>query len=125
MMSMVTNFMYPPPPSLFITTMSVISFVSLAYTAFSEIRGKHLQYSKFWNINTSQKVKLSSRTGMLILYTPAFVVGAVSLYLLADNGLRVLLVTAALTIHFLKRVLEKAWLSELIRIVLLLRFYFV
>ncbi|KAF6166018.1 hypothetical protein GIB67_012915 [Kingdonia uniflora] len=112
MMSMVTNFIFPPPPSLFITTMSVISFVSLANTALSEIRGKHLQYSKFWNTNTSQKVKLTSRTGMLVLYTPAFLAGAVSLYLIADDGLRVLLVTAALTIHFLKRVLE-AWLSDL------------
>ena len=74
-MSVFLSFIFPPPPSLFINAMSVVSLTSLAYVGFSETRGKHLNYSKFWNANSLQsitKIKLSSRTGMLFLYTPAF-----------------------------------------------------
>ncbi|XP_010246598.1 PREDICTED: 3-oxo-5-alpha-steroid 4-dehydrogenase 1 [Nelumbo nucifera] len=111
MLSWLLKFVFPPPPSAFITSMSVISSVSLANAGFSELRGSHLQYSKFWNVGSGKKltgkeIKLSSRTGMFFFYAPACLVAAASLVLFPDEGLRFMLVTSALTVHFLKRVLE-------------------
>jgi hypothetical protein len=108
--SFLLRFIFPPPPSLFITGMSVISLASLAVTGFSEVKGKHLQYSKFWNANPPnngrKQIKVSSRTGMLILYTPAFLAGLASFVLFQHQDVRFLLVDAALTLHFFKRVFE-------------------
>ncbi|XP_042478410.1 very-long-chain enoyl-CoA reductase-like [Macadamia integrifolia] len=101
-----------PHPSIFIRTMSAIAFISLAYCGYSEVRGKHLQYSKFWNVNPQKKktilkeVTVSGRTGMLILYTPAFLAGISSFAIFPDQGLRFILVATALSIHFFKRDLE-------------------
>ncbi|OVA03260.1 3-oxo-5-alpha-steroid 4-dehydrogenase [Macleaya cordata] len=113
MMTLFGKFLFPPPPSLFITAMSVISFVSISKIGLSEIKGNHLQYSKFWNVNNNSKkpkvvkeIKLSSKTGMLILYTPAFLAGAISFWLFPNHDLRFLLVKSALTLHFFKRVFE-------------------
>ncbi|XP_058773383.1 uncharacterized protein LOC131647504 [Vicia villosa] len=104
------NFLFPPPPSLFVTAMSVISIASLANAGFSEVRGKHMSYSKFWNVNNNngnkQQMKLSSRTGMLLLYTPAFLAGAASFWVFPDEGLRSTVLQSAVTIHFFKRVFE-------------------
>ncbi|KAJ6720064.1 UBIQUITIN CARBOXYL-TERMINAL HYDROLASE [Salix viminalis] len=65
---------------------------------------------KFWNLNTEKssrkQIKLSSRTGMLVLYVPAFLSGAVSFVLYPNHDLRLFLVKATLTIHFFKRVVE-------------------
>ncbi|XP_058105729.1 steroid 5-alpha-reductase DET2-like isoform X2 [Magnolia sinica] len=110
-MSFLLNFLFPPPPSVYLTAMSVISFTSLSYSGFSEVRGTHVQYSKFWNTaqkkNASTVMKLSSRTGMLLLYTPAFLAGLASLGLsFVDQRPRSILLCSALTVHFLKRVLE-------------------
>jgi hypothetical protein len=108
--SFLLRFIFPPPPSLFITGMSVISLASLAVIGFSEVKGKHLQYSKFWNVNPPnngrKQIKVSSRTGMLILYTPAFLAGLASFVLFQHQDVRFLLVDAALTLHFFKRVFE-------------------
>lgn len=110
--SLFDKFLFPPPPSIFITTMSVISFVSLANSGLSELRGKHLGYSKFWNADSNNKpvkkesTKLSSRTGMLLLYTPAFLAGAISFWLCPNHDFRFLLVNSAVTFHFFKRVFE-------------------
>ncbi|CAK9172420.1 unnamed protein product [Ilex paraguariensis] len=113
--SALLRLIYPPPPSLLITAMSVVSFASLANAGFMEIKGKHMQYSKFWNIGSgktsssseaAQKIKLSSRTGMLVVYTPAFLAGAASFGLFPNEGLRFLLLSSALTIHFGKRIFE-------------------
>ncbi|PQQ04613.1 very-long-chain enoyl-CoA reductase-like [Prunus yedoensis var. nudiflora] len=64
--------------------MSVISFTSAANLGLSELRGKHLHYSKFWNsgskTSAAKKIKLSSRTGMLIAYNPAFLASVTSFY---------------------------------------------
>ena len=101
------NFLYPP--SLFVSAMSVISLISLARIGYDEVKGKHLQYSKFWNVNTSHKKKqhlLSSKSGMLLLYTPAFLAGAASFYLFPHESLRTTFLQSALTIHFFKRVFE-------------------
>ncbi|KAK2971319.1 hypothetical protein RJ640_001345 [Escallonia rubra] len=120
MSSTLLGLVYPPPPSLFVTAMSVISAASLANAGFNEIKGKHMQYSKFWHVVASQslptgtahhhqqqqQIKLSGRRGMLILYTPAFLVGAASFYFFPDEGIRFTLLTSALTIHFFKRVFE-------------------
>ncbi|OVA03256.1 3-oxo-5-alpha-steroid 4-dehydrogenase [Macleaya cordata] len=116
MMSLFDKFLFPPPPSLFMTAMSVISFTSLTNAGFSEIKGTHVQYSKFWNgNNNSQKanekhikkqISLPSRTGMLILYTPACLAGAISFWLFPNHDLRFMLVNSALTLHFFKRVFE-------------------
>ncbi|KAK3003519.1 hypothetical protein RJ639_018194 [Escallonia herrerae] len=98
-MSTLLGLVYPPPPSLFVTAMSVISAGCIT---------GQCGYSKFWHVVASQslstgtahqqqkQIKLSGRTGMLILYTPAFLV----------EGIRFTLLTSALTIHFFKRVFE-------------------
>lgn len=41
---------YAPPPSLYMTTMSVIIVAFLINVGFMEIKGKHMQYSKFINV---------------------------------------------------------------------------
>ena len=108
-MSVFLSFIFPPPPSLFIKAMSVVSLTSLAYIGFSETRGKHLNYSKFWNANSLQsitKIKLSSRTGMLFLYTPAFLAALTSFVLFPHHDFRTLLLKSALALHFFKRIFE-------------------
>jgi len=105
------NFMFPPPSSIFVTAMSIISFVALANYGISEIRGKHLNYSKFWNANNNKtnsgkQIKLSSKVGMLLLYTPAFLAGAVSFWIFPNEGLRSTILQGALTLHYFKRVFE-------------------
>lgn len=115
---MLFSFIYRPPSSLFISAMSVISFASLANAGFVEIKGKHMQYAKFWNVgddlNKSSKSKVSGRIGMLILYAPAFLAGLASFFLLPDEGFRFSLLRSALTIHFFKRLLEVIQINSLI-----------
>jgi len=107
--SLLERFIFPPPASLFITGMSAIG-LSLAVNGIAEVRGKHLQYSKFWNVNSPKhgrkQIELSSRTGMLFLYTPAFLAGLASFALFRHQDVRFLLLQAALTLHFFKRVFE-------------------
>ena len=108
-MSVFLSFIFPPPPSLFIKAMSVVSLTSLANAGFSETRGKHMNYSKFWNANSLQsitKIKLSSRTGMLFLYTPAFLAALTSFVLFPHHDFRTLLLKSALALHFFKRIFE-------------------
>ncbi|KAK9942329.1 hypothetical protein M0R45_008000 [Rubus argutus] len=111
MVSMVwPTFVFPPPSSVFVTAMSVISFTGLANAGISEVRGKHLQYSKFWKYNSGEsrsQIHVSGRRGMQIIYTPAFLAGLTSLVFFPQyHDIRYLLVSSALTIHFLKRLLE-------------------
>ncbi|KAL9688364.1 hypothetical protein QQ045_032785 [Rhodiola kirilowii] len=73
--------------------MSFISVVSLANTGLSEIRGKHLQYSKFWNANRAKSsplagIKLSGRAGMALLYAPAMVAALASFVIYPDKDVR-------------------------------------
>ncbi|XP_059628512.1 steroid 5-alpha-reductase DET2-like isoform X2 [Cornus florida] len=115
-MSVLMRFIYPQPPPVFITAMCVISVVSLALFGLSEIIGKHLQYSKFWNADShkfiAKQIKLSSRTGMLMLYAPAFLASLASFALFPRQGFRFLLVNSALTIHFFKRILEVLFIHK-------------
>ncbi|OMO67907.1 hypothetical protein CCACVL1_20219, partial [Corchorus capsularis] len=114
-MSLLTKFVFPP--SLFVTATSLVSFSSLAIGGLSEIRGKHMQYSKFVGVNNnpvseSKKKLISSRTGMVLLYTPAFLAGLSSFAIFPDEGFRFFLLQSAITIHFLKRVLESAFVHK-------------
>ncbi|KAL9685417.1 hypothetical protein QQ045_022867 [Rhodiola kirilowii] len=75
--------------------MSFISVVSLANTGLSEIRGKHLQYSKFWNANLAKSsplagIKLSGRAAMALLYAPAMVAALASFVIYPDKDVRYL-----------------------------------
>ncbi|KAJ8551600.1 hypothetical protein K7X08_021615 [Anisodus acutangulus] len=109
-MSTLLKFLYPPPPSLFITTMSVISFASLAKAGFSEIKGKNMPYSKFFGTtkveNVEKKARIESKKGMFLLYSPAFLAGVASFAIFPHEDFRFALVCSALTIHFFKRVFE-------------------
>lgn len=109
------SFVYEQPDSVIIRAMPLITLFAVSLLGFSEIIGKHLQYSKFWNVNSNsqsmskkqqKQIKLSSKTGMLMFYAPAFLAGAASFFLFPDGGLRFLLLKLALTIHFFKRVFE-------------------
>ncbi|KAG5237926.1 steroid alpha-reductase DET [Salix suchowensis] len=114
------------PPPFLIKAMSVICVLSLGNVGLSEVRGNHMQYSKFLNIGgrkpVGKKILVSSRTGMLIAYTPPFLAGlrtgmliaytppflagAASFGIFPDGDLRFLLVKSTLTFHFFKRILE-------------------
>ncbi|MFS7900015.1 putative 3-oxo-5-alpha-steroid 4-dehydrogenase/very-long-chain enoyl-CoA reductase [Helianthus anomalus] len=95
-------------PSIWVTATTAATFISTVYLCFAEITGNHLQYSKFTNYKPSAKqaIKLSSKTGMLILYTPAFLAGAVSFVVFPGGDLRFFLLRFAVTFHFFKRDLE-------------------
>lgn len=110
MANLFQNIVYQEPSSIYLTATSVMSIFFLGFLVLSELMGKHLEYSKFWNVNNSspsgKRVKLSSRTGMLILYTPAALMGLASFVIFPDGGNRFLMLKSAISIHFCKRVLE-------------------
>ncbi|MFQ6655564.1 hypothetical protein Gotur_026067, partial [Gossypium turneri] len=93
------------PPSLVLTAASVLNLISSAILGVLETRGIHMKYSKFFDAS-STKIKVGSRVGMLLLYTPAFLVGVASFWLFPDGDFRFLLLKSAITIHFLKRIFE-------------------
>ncbi|KAL6647018.1 hypothetical protein ACP70R_014455 [Stipagrostis hirtigluma subsp. patula] len=114
-------FLYPPPASAFVTAMSAVSLASLANAGLAELRGDHMAYSKFWHVMAAGGAGrdptkrgagaggalLSSRDGMLVAYAPALVAAAASFAVPgAVEGARAQLLSAALAVHFLKRVLE-------------------
>lgn len=103
--SMSQGLIYPPTPV--VTIMSVITLAFLGSNGIAEMRGKQLQYSKFWNVGSRKSTfKVSGRTGMFMAYSPAFLFGLASFFLFPNGGLRFMLVKSALTIHFFKRTLE-------------------
>ncbi|XP_072956270.1 uncharacterized protein [Typha angustifolia] len=115
-MSILSGFLFPPPPSLLVMAMSAVSVTSLAYSGLSEIAGKHLNYSKFWDAGPSKgggNIRLSSRSGMLLLYTPALLAAVASFAVPGVVvGTRSRLVSAALAIHFLKRDFEVLFIHQ-------------
>ncbi|GKA06653.1 very-long-chain enoyl-CoA reductase-like protein [Tanacetum coccineum] len=91
--------------------MSIISCLSLANGGYMETKGKHMQYSKFFNVLDTKKLedhelKLFSRNGMILAYTPAFLVGLVSFAIFHNQDLRFIMAIFVLNIHSFKRVLE-------------------
>ncbi|OEL18783.1 hypothetical protein BAE44_0020199 [Dichanthelium oligosanthes] len=110
-------FLYPPPASVYVAAMSAVSLVSMANAGLAELRGNHMAYSKFWHVvaagaggnkqGKSAGALLRSRDGMLVAYAPAFLAAAASFAVPgAVDGARAQLLSAALAVHFLKRVLE-------------------
>jgi hypothetical protein len=97
-------------PSTWISVMTLVTLISTVYLGFAEMIGNHLEYSKFASSGNKpvakQGIKISSRTGMLILYTPAFLAGLVSFFLLPGGDLRFVLLKFAVTLHFFKRDIE-------------------
>ncbi|XP_027161094.1 very-long-chain enoyl-CoA reductase-like [Coffea eugenioides] len=102
-------------PSIYTTALSGITLLFLAYLGISEALGNHLKYSKFWNVNSQKSgggIKLSSRTGMLLLYSPAAVAGLASFLIFPGGEIRFLMLKLAITMHFSKRVLESLFVHK-------------
>ncbi|WRX12513.1 3-oxo-5-alpha-steroid 4-dehydrogenase [Theobroma cacao] len=82
------------PPSLFFTATSLLTLASMANGGLAEVRGKHVQYSKFFGVGSqaskASQITLSTRAAMVILYTPGFLNGVASFLLFPDEGFRFL-----------------------------------
>ncbi|CAA0806043.1 3-oxo-5-alpha-steroid 4-dehydrogenase family protein [Striga hermonthica] len=109
--------LYPPPPSAWVNALSVISFLSMGNGGWMEIKGKHMQYSKFTtNHNNSNKyvekqkemmkAKVPSKVGMVVVYGPALVAGISTFALFPFQDFRFTALRSAVTLHFFKRILE-------------------
>ncbi|XP_071734691.1 uncharacterized protein [Rutidosis leptorrhynchoides] len=111
-MAISSLFLFPSQTSLFVTLMSIINMLSLITAGYMELSGKNKQYAKFFdaNISTNSRddadTKLSSRNGMLVFYTPSFLIALVSFIVFTRQDLRFSMIVYVLIIHFLKRILE-------------------
>ncbi|KAG8100672.1 hypothetical protein GUJ93_ZPchr0013g34592 [Zizania palustris] len=112
-------FLYPPPASALMAGISTVQFAALAKLGLGELRGENMAYSKFWQVWVGKQQKsgfggggggvamLPSRSGMLAAYVPALVAALASFAVPgAVEGVRTQLLSAAISVHFLKRVLE-------------------
>nr|XP_043633789.1 very-long-chain enoyl-CoA reductase-like [Erigeron canadensis] len=105
-------FLFPTASSLLVTIMSIINLLSLTAAGYMEMSGKNKQYAKFCDSNASKNPKddknfhLKSKNGMLLFYTPSYVVAIASLAIFPHQNLRFLMVLYAITIHFFKRIVE-------------------
>ncbi|CAI9265967.1 unnamed protein product [Lactuca saligna] len=108
----ISLFLFPSPPTLFINAMSIFNLLALITSGYMEMIGKNKQYAKFCDATDSNKPKekknhkLPSRIGMLVFYTPSFLVGLVSFAVFPHQDPRFVMVISILTIHFFKRILE-------------------
>ncbi|XP_021296683.1 very-long-chain enoyl-CoA reductase-like [Herrania umbratica] len=104
------------PPSLFFTATSLLTLASMANGGLAEVRGKHVQYSKFFGVGSqgskASQIMLPTRAAMVIVYTPGFLNGVASFLLFPDEGFRFLLLKSAITIHFSKRVFEALFIHK-------------
>ncbi|XVE68541.1 hypothetical protein DITRI_Ditri09bG0076100 [Diplodiscus trichospermus] len=112
--TMLLNFIFPP--SLFFTATSLLTVASMANGGLAEVRGKHVQYSKFFGVGSqasaASTIMLPSRAAMVILYAPAFLFGVTSFVLFPNEGFRFLLLKSAVTIHFGKRFFESLFIHK-------------
>ncbi|KAK1382418.1 putative 3-oxo-5-alpha-steroid 4-dehydrogenase [Heracleum sosnowskyi] len=119
-LSALLRFVYPPPASLFLTAMSIMSCASLVIAGLMEITGKSMiHYSKMFNTSNTKvegskrkMIEFSGRNGMLLAYFPAFVAGVASLTFMQDEGRRFTLVTSAIAVHFFKRLFEVLFIHK-------------
>ncbi|CAK9316938.1 unnamed protein product [Citrullus colocynthis] len=107
-MALAAAFLFSPFSSIFLLSLSSLTFLSILLLAFAEFIGHHLQYSKFWTPNS--KFHLPSRSAMLLCYLPAFSLASISsLFLFPHHFLhfsRIFLINSLLLIHFFKRIFE-------------------
>lgn len=122
--------LFQNPPSVYIQGLEIIQIVTGLVLGFTECKDiMHLKYSKF--NQGSPSVQISSRTGMLLLYAPACLIATFFLFckldwphasillqksgllqlsttwqLQAETGIRLLVLTVAVALHFFKRVVE-------------------
>ncbi|XAR53559.1 Very-long-chain enoyl-CoA reductase [Bertholletia excelsa] len=112
------SLVFEQPPLIFIRVLPLIIVVSVAYLGIAEIRGKHLQFSKFGNVNAnnaslkSPQIILSGRTGMLVMYALAFLACVSSFLLVPNENTRFLFLKLALSIHFFKRIFEVLFIHK-------------
>ncbi|EPS71280.1 3-oxo-5-alpha-steroid 4-dehydrogenase family protein, partial [Genlisea aurea] len=103
------NVFFPPPASVLVNAMSLASFAVLTNAGWLEAKGKHMRYSKLFNagkIDEGRKLRVGSRIGMLVLYTPALLAGFSSFFLFPEANWRFALLRLAITAHFFKRDVE-------------------
>ncbi|KAK8474358.1 hypothetical protein V6N12_072596 [Hibiscus sabdariffa] len=100
------------PPSLVHTAASVVVLISMAILGILETRGTHLKYSKFFDASSTISPNVPSRIGMILGYTPPFLVGLASFRLFQYGDFRFLLLKSAITIHFFKRILEVSFIHK-------------
>ncbi|KAI3748222.1 hypothetical protein L6452_11166 [Arctium lappa] len=92
---------------MFVTSMSTLNLFSLITAGYMEMNGKNKQYAKFFDAAKDENEhKLLSRNGMLLFYTPSFLMGLASFAIFNHQDLRFVMVVYILTIHFFKRILE-------------------
>ncbi|XWS74670.1 hypothetical protein CRYUN_Cryun01aG0017900 [Craigia yunnanensis] len=99
-------------PSWVIVAASVFTLISIAILGILETGGIHLKYSKFVTVASPTTIKVPSRVGMFLLYTPAFLFGLASFWLFPYEDLRFLFLKSAITIHFFKRILEVLFVHQ-------------
>ena len=124
--------LFPQPDSVVLNAAEFFIAAGGPLLAYSEANGKNMSYSKFASGDDDKKVMISSKTGMFIFYFPAALFASIFLaykaglvplatileslgasgaasfldHAVAVSDSRLLLVAAALSIHFTKRVLE-------------------
>ncbi|KAL5197080.1 hypothetical protein ABZP36_000592 [Zizania latifolia] len=112
-------FLYPPPASALVAGISALQFATAVKGGLGELRGENMAYSKFWQVMAGKQQKsgggavLPSRSGMLVAYVPALVAALASFAVPgAVEGVRAQLLNAAISVHFLKRVLEVMFIHQ-------------
>uniref|UniRef100_A0A0C9RQM0 TSA: Wollemia nobilis Ref_Wollemi_Transcript_22796_1035 transcribed RNA sequence n=1 Tax=Wollemia nobilis TaxID=56998 RepID=A0A0C9RQM0_9CONI len=127
---MASQILFENPPSAYIRSLDVIVIVGGLAMGLMDFMGIHLKYSKF-NAGSSSSAQLPSRMAMFIFYAPAFLIAAfflfcklewanasillekmgllqlcIRLQLLEKAGHRFLVMSLAVALHFLKRLIE-------------------
>ncbi|KAI5064074.1 hypothetical protein GOP47_0020744 [Adiantum capillus-veneris] len=98
---------HPDPVGL--RAVQVFNLVGAIRMVFAERRGESMPYSKFAQTDSIKGRIFSSRTGMAIIYSPAALVCACFLLTKLSSPApdhRLVVFSTALTIHFIKRLLE-------------------